>query len=443
MKLKTLISTLVCIASPMGSLVANDNVPAPEQSHPILLRGATVHTVSGDVIPDGQLLFAQGKIQNVGGADLKLDLADGTEVIELKGKHIYPGLIAANTVLGLTEVRAVRAMRDMIEPGKINPNARAQVAVNPDSELLPVTRSNGVLVVQVVPQSSGSGSISGTSAVMALDGWTWEDMTVSPDCGLHITWPRMIVSEGDGSEAAKKRASESRKSRDERIAGLEKAFDDARAYLKARSANPDATATDLRWEAMRPLMDGDVAAFIHANSSAQIRAALAFAKKQGIEKLVIVGAQDAWRLAAEMKAQNAAAIISPINDSPMRRWEATNTPQLNPQRLLEAGVRFCIANDGNSFGAAHERNLPYQAGRSALSRDEAIKSITLYSAQILGIADRLGSLDVGKDATLIITDGDPLEIPTQVEHAFIGGRKIDLSNKQTRLFEKYQEKYKG
>ncbi|MGI9240215.1 MAG: amidohydrolase family protein, partial [Verrucomicrobiales bacterium] len=193
----------------------------------------------------------------------------------------------------------------------------------------------------------------------------------------------------------------------------------------------------------RPLLGGQVPAFIHANSSAQIRAALAFAKEQEIGKLVIVGAQDAWRLATEMKAQGASAIISPINDSPMRRWEPANTPQLNPKRLLDAGVRFCIANDGNSFGAAHERNLPYQAARAAISREEAIKSITLYPAQILGVADRLGSIEVGKDATLIVTDGDPLEIATQVERAFIGGRVIDLSNKQTRLFEKYKEKYKG
>ncbi|MGI9241322.1 MAG: amidohydrolase family protein, partial [Verrucomicrobiales bacterium] len=239
MKLKTLFSALVCAATPVCGLFANDNVPAPKQAHPVLLRGATVHTVGGDVIPDGQVLFAGGKIQSVGGRELKLELADGTEVIELNGKHLYPGMIAANTVLGLTEVRAVRATRDMIEPGRINPNARAQVAVNPDSELLPVTRSNGVLVAQVVPQANGSGSISGTSAVMALDGWTWEDMTVSAECGLHITWPRMVVSDGDGSEAAKKRAAESLKGRDERIAGLEEAFDNARAYLKARAAKPD------------------------------------------------------------------------------------------------------------------------------------------------------------------------------------------------------------
>ena len=268
-------------------------------------------------------------------------------------------------------------------------------------------------------------------------------MTVREVCGLHITWPRMIVSEAGESEEAKKRAGERRKARDERLAGLEKAFDDARAYLKARAAAPATTDTDLRWEAMRPLLDGAAPAYIHASSSAQIRAALAFAKQQGIRKVVIVGAQDAWRLAAEMKAQGAAAIISPINESPMRRWEPVNTPLLNPQRLLEAGVPFCIANDGSAFGAAHERNLPYQAGRSALSREEAIKSITLYPAQILGVADRLGSLEVGKAATLIVTDGAPLEISTQVERAFISGREIDLSNKQTRLYEKYRKKYEG
>ena len=170
MKLTPLIYILCCAAASSVTVLANDNVPAPEQAHPILLKGATVHTVAGEVIPDGQLLFADGKIQNVGGRDLQIDLAEGTVVIELNGKHLYPGLIAANTVLGLSEVQAVRAMLDLVEPGRINPNASAQVAVNPDSELLPVARSNGVLVAQVVPQARGSGSIAGTSAVMALDG---------------------------------------------------------------------------------------------------------------------------------------------------------------------------------------------------------------------------------------------------------------------------------
>lgn len=420
---------------------ANDNVPAAKQDHPILFRGATVHTVSGDAIPEGQVLLADGKIQNVEARDVKINLAPGTEIIDVHGKHLYPGLIAANTVLGLTEIPRVRATVDMIEPGWLNPNARAQVAVNPDSELLPVARSNGVLVVQVVPHASGGGGISGTSAVMALDGWTWEDMTVSASCGLHISWPRMIVRERGDSADAKQQAGDQRKSRDERLARLEKAFDDARAYLKARAAAPGSTDTDLRWEAMRPLLDGEMPAFIYANTSAQIRAALAFAKQQDLKKVVIVGAQDAWRVADEMKAQGAAAIISPINELPLRRWEPANTPQLNPQRLLAAGVKFCIANEGSSFGAAHERNLPYQAARSTLSREEAIRSITLYPAQILGVADRLGSLEPGKDATLIVTDGDPLDIRTAVERAFIGGREIDLSNKQTRLYEKYKKKY--
>lgn len=432
------INKLVCVLALLTTSSANDNVPAAKQDHPILLKGATVHTVSGQVIENGIVLFADGKIQNVGGADLKINLEPGTQVIELEGKHVYPGLIAANTVLGLTEVRAVRATLDTTEAGKINPNVRAQVAVNPDSELLPVTRTNGVLVAQVVPLSSGSGAISGMSAVMALDGWTWEDMTVRAECGIHITWPKMVViPRSDSKEVSEKRS----KSRDEQIEGLSKAFDDARAYLKARAAEPKTTNTDLRWEGMRPLLEGEVPAFIYANSSAQIRSALGFAKRHGLNRVVIVGAQDAWRVAGEMKAHGASAIISPINELPLRRWEPVDTAQLNPLRLSEAGVKFCIANGGGTFGAAHERNLPYQAARAALSNEAAIKSITLDAAEILGVADRLGSVEAGKDATLIVTDGDPLDIRTTVERAFIGGRKIDLSNKQTRLFEKYKQKY--
>jgi len=440
LRYSTVVLTAVSLTL-LDSSRANDNVPATKQDRPILLTGATVHTVSGEVIENGKVLFANGKLQNIGGADLKINLAAGTETIDLKGKHIYPGLIAANTVLGLTEVPRIRATVDITEPGRINPNARTQVAVNPDSELLPVTRSNGVLVAQVVPQGRTSGSIAGTSSVMALDGWTWEEMTVSASCGIHISWPRMTVRSSGDSPDAKKTSADRRKSRDERIAGLEKAFASARAYIKARDAQPGSTDTDLRWEAMRPLFAGKVPAFIKANTSAQIRAALAFAKQQKLKNVIIVGGQDAWRVTDELKESKAAVIISPINELPLRRWEPANTPQLNPERLRKAGVRFCIANDGSAFGAAHERNLPYQAARSTLSREEAIKSITLYAAEILGVSDRLGSLEPGKDATIIITDGDPLDIRTNVERAFISGREIDLSNKQTRLYEKYQKKY--
>ena len=439
--MNSVIPLMICAAALSGTVIANENVPAPAQAHPILLKGATVHPVSGEPIENGQLLFSGGKIQNIGGPDLNINLAPGTKIIDLSGKHLYPGMIAANTVLGLTEVRAVRATRDMVEPGRINPNARSQVAVNPDSELLPVTRSNGVLVAQVVPLASGAGGIAGTSSVMALDGWTWEEMTVRASCGLHISWPRMVVRQRGESEEAKKAAEKSREARDERLRALDDAFAEARAYLKARQAAPETTDTDLRWEAMRPLFAGEVSAYFHADSAAQIRAVLAFAKKHELEKVVIVGAQDAWRMAEQMREQGASAILSPINESPLRRWEPLETPLQNPARLSEAGVKFCIANDGNSFGAAHERNLPYQAARAQLPPEEAIRSITLYAAEILGVADRLGSLEPGKDATLIVTDGDPLDIRTQVERAFIGGREIDLSNKQTRLYEKYKRKY--
>ncbi|MEX2188210.1 MAG: amidohydrolase family protein [Pirellulales bacterium] len=397
--------------------LANPEVPGPPQTAPIAIVGATVHTVGGPTIENGVVIFDAGKLTAVGPTDTAIP--PNAKRIDAAGKHVFPGLIAANTTLGLIEIDAVRATVDHTEAGLINPNVRAQVAVNPDSELIPVTRANGVLLAQVAPRG---GLLQGQSAVVALDGWTWEEMTLAAPVGMHVNWPRM-TSGGN-----------------QQLALLQKTFDDARAYHKARQAEPT-TSIDVRFDALIPVLDRKLPLFVAADALDEIQAAVAFSLKENV-RLVIVGGYDAPHCSALLKQHDIPVVINSVNRLPMRRGDPFDTPFTVPERLRKTGVKFCIC-DGGKFEASNIRNLPYEAAKAAsfgLPPDEALKSVTLSAAEILGIGDRAGSLDVGKDATLIIADGDILEIATHVEQAFIQGRQVDLNNRHKRLYEKYQEK---
>lgn len=425
-----------------GITSANDNVPPGKQPKPLLIVGATIHPVSEEPVPAGQLLIVDGKVAGVFAEEADFDVPPDTVAIELPAdRHIYPGMIAANSVLGLTEINAVRATVDVAEPGAINPNARAQVSINPDSELIPVTRANGVLASLAIPRTNG-GLIGGQGALIRLDGWTWEEMTVEAPVGMHVYWPQLREFTRWTTNPSEEDLKKMREAYDEAVEKLEKAFADARAYAKAAAA--EETKTDLRWEALKPVLAGELKLFIHAQTAAQIQDALHFTAKEEIDAPVIVGGRDAWRLTTELAAQNASVILSPVNDLP-RRWEAYDTPYTAASKLHAAEIPFCIANSGSTFQAANERNLPYQAARAAahgLDPDIALKSVTLFPAQILGVEDRLGSLADGREATFFVTNGDPLEVRTSVERAWVRGREIDLSSRHTRLFEKYKEKYR-
>ncbi len=434
MHIRTRIAGIFLLAALWGPAFASDQVPAPPQNHPIALVGGTVHTVSGETIENGTVLFEKGKITAMGS---EVALPAGAQQIDVSGRHIYPALIAANTTLGLTEISAVRATRDYAETGPITPEVRAEVAYNPDSELLPVTRANGIALAQSVPQG---GLISGTSALMMLDGWTWESSTLRAPVGVHVRWPRMKVTEAPGMRKSK---TEQIKERDARIAQIKQAFAEARAYQKAQeSGMPHETNT--RLEALLPLIRGEVPVFVHADDIRDIQAAMDWAASEGF-RMVLVGGADAWRVAGELKARNIPVIYQGVHSLPSRRWEPYDTPFTGPQKLHAAGVKFCIGGSGSAFEAAHTRNLPYEAATAAafgLPKTEALRAMTLYPAQILGVADRVGTLEPGKDATLIVTNGDPLEITTRTEMMFIQGRKIDLNNRHTQLYNKYREKYR-
>ncbi len=411
-----------------------DQRPAPPQSHPVALVGGTVHTVTGGELAGATVVFDNGKISAIG---RDLPLPAGVEVIDVTGKHVYPGLFDALSNVGLTEIDAVRATNDVTETGRINPNARAEVAVNPESELIPVARANGVTTALTAPEG---GVISGTGAIINLDGWTWEEMTFKAPAALIVSWPSMTTQRAWWVTESEE---EQKKNRERNLKELAQAFKDARAYWtaeKAAAKNGKSIPSDMRWEAMVPVFEGKLPVLVMANNLQQIQAAAAWAEEEKI-KIIIGGGYDSWRAADLLKAKNIPVLVGGTLRTPSRRYEDYDLPYSLPAKLHQAGITFAIYGGG---WASNERNLPYHAAMAAaygLPKDAALKAITLFPAQIFGVADRIGSLEIGKDATLIVTTGDPLEITTNVEMEFIQGKKIDLTSRHTQLYEKYQVKY--
>ena len=431
-----------------ATVSANPNIPPPPQKQAILFTGATLHTVTGESIVNGRMLVDKGRIVAIGSATSVAD-QPGAQTINLAGKHIYPGLIAANTTLGLVEVQAVRSTVDSAEVGVLNPNSRALVAVNADSELFPVTRANGVLAALSVPRPGAASLIAGTSALLQLDGWTWEDMGLRADVGLHIALPSMRTTSAQFPNLPAARIEEMQRMTAQRLKTLEEAFESAAAYARAKAADAS-LAKDTRWEAMIDVVTPASAkraqrpVFITAEELPQIRYALNFAERFNL-KIVIVGGADAWHIAPLLRERNVPVIIGGVHRLPLRRGEDIDTPFKLAARLHAAGVRFAIARSGSNFDAAMERSLPYEAATAAangLPAVEALKAITIFPAEILGAADKLGSLEVGKLANFFVANGDPLDIRTKVERIYIQGRDIPLEDRQTRLNDKYEQKYK-
>lgn len=433
-----------------GASAQDLGIKAPPQREAITIINATLHRVSGPVIQKGWLTMVRGQIAGLG-AGAPATKTTGT-TIDAAGKHVYPGMIASDTQLGLAEMASVRASNDFNEVGDVTPETRAGVAVNPDSTLIPVTRSNGVLLAAVVPDG---GRIPGRVSIMKLDGWTWEEMTQKADAGLAISWPQarpinaFFITATDTEQM-----DEIRKG----LAAVDEVFKSAEAYRLSRKADPN-TPIDLRLDAMQgvlPPLEGNGTAdpsangkheqlpvFITAQDVDQITSAVTWANQRHV-KMVLVGGRDAALCADLLKRHDIPVIISGTHAMPKRADSPYDDAFTLPARLHAAGVRFCIASADKT---AHERNLPYNAATAVaygLDHDVALRSVTLSAAEILGVAagpGGVGSLEATKAATLMITDGDPLEITTRIERAFIDGREIDLSNKQTKLAEKYRAKY--
>ncbi len=440
MRQTQIISLLFLLLSSWSN--AHDIAPGSLQSHPILLRNGTIHTVSGNVLQGADLLFDKGEIKAIGRG---IDPPEDAQVIDLKDRQVYPGLISSNSTLGLVEINAIRATRDFTESGVLNINARSATAINPDSELIPVTRANGVLISHVLPQV-GSGLFGGTSSIIALEGWTIEEMAIKTDAGVHIQWPRSPVEPAfRPSSEPLFNAEKADEKYFENIRKLEKAFDDARAYQKAKSNDSGLIEVDLRWESLTPVLEKEIPVFVTARKLREIKDAVKWAQSENI-RLILITSGDAWRAAKTLKEANVSVIVSQVNALPSRRWESYDNVFRNAAELHKNGVSFAIAFGGGGPTSSNERNLPYEAAKAVafgLPKEEALKAITLYPARILGIDDRVGSLEVGKQATLFVTDGDPLDIRTNVLRAFINGRAVDLSSRHTQLRDKYEKKYEA
>lgn len=426
-----------------GALPAQDLVPkGAAQTTPIVLTNAVLHTISGPVLLGGSLHFAAGKIREVVPADRRLALPPDVQatVIDLGGKHVYPGFVSAYTSLGLEEIGAVRQTLDLDEVGELTAEAEAWAAVNPDTTAIPVARSNGVLAAGVFPRG---GLIAGRAAVIQLDGWTNADMAVRTDAGPVLQWPersygsdnrgrRGMRAAGGDSDAASNTSKQRQR--------IDDAFVAARAWLDARTA--DATVPlDVRHAALVPALRGEVPVFVLADELEAIESAVLWAQRRSL-RCVVVGGRDALACQELLRRHDVPVVLGAVHRLPRRDDAPFSEPFELPALLAQAGVRFCLAS-GADF--SQERNLPYQAATAiafGLPAKEGLLAITLRAAEILGVGDRLGSLSVGKDATLFVCDGDPLELTTRIEMAFVEGRQVDLRNRQTELSNKYRERYR-
>lgn len=410
----------------------SQQTPAKPQSESILILNATAHLGNGTVIENSAIGFENGKITLVGDATrIRIDKSLYKQVITASGKHVYPGIIAPNTQIGMSEIDAVRATRDKREVGTYNPNIRAIVAYNTDSRVTPTIRSNGVLLAQITPQG---GRMPGQTSVVQLDAWNWEDAAYKTDGGIKMHWPSNFKY--SGWWAAPGPTTQNDKYQ-ERVNEFRTYFEEARAYTKSNPASKN-----LKFEAMRDLFSKEKTLYLAVSNALGIMDAIKFSEDFGV-KIVIVGGQDTWMYAELLKEKNIPVILSNTQRLPNRLDADIDQPFKTPKVLQDAGVLFCFSMGGGW----EQRSLPFQAGQAVsygLEYEDAIESLTLNTAKILGIEATTGSIEKGKDATLFISEGDVLDMRTsKVETAFIQGRMIDLDNKQKALYRKFKEKYES
>jgi imidazolonepropionase-like amidohydrolase len=406
-------------------------IPAPKQVQPVVITGATVHVGNGQVMNNATIVMTSGKITAVG---TNVAAPAGAKTVNAQGKHVYPGLILSSSNLGLVEVNSIRATNDVREIGEMNPNVRSIIAYNTDSKVINTLRPNGVLLANIVPEG---GMLSGQSSMVQLDAWNWEDAAYKLDNGIHFRVPLLMprptrfgaTAQGPQPDPVKE--------------GLDK-IDEFKMFLRQAKAyntiaKPD--EVNLKYEAVKGLFDKSKKLYIHASTVKQILVGLDVAKEFDLDA-VIVGGQDSWQVADLLKAANMPVILSQPHSLPLLADDDVDQPYKTAAMLQKAGVLFAINDeDGQTRG----RNLPFQAGTAAaygLTKEQALAAITLNAAQILGVADKTGSIEVGKDANIVISEGDILDMKTNlVTNAFIQGREVNLENKQTQLYDKYKKKY--
>lgn len=412
-------------------LCAQVPVPVKPQSRPIALTGATVHLGNGRVITNAVVGFDKGKITMVAEVSSNPSLA-GYEEIKVNGKHIYPGFILADSPLGLVDVSSVRAMNDVAERGELNPNVRAQVAYNTDSEMITTMRLNGILLAQATPVG---GRISGTSSFMELEGWDWEDATHTPDVAIHLYWPAMMKSEFDFATFSNTEVPN--KEYDKEVGVLNQFFTDAAGYGKLGTRE-----TNLKMEAMQGLFDGKKALMLYCNKPKEIISSINFAKKFGVKRIVLVGGSGSHVVAEFLKENAVPVILQQTHSLPERPDDDIDMPFKLPHMLTQAGVQVSLAHDGMP---ARARNLAFYAGTAVaygMDKEEALKMITSNLAKAIGVESRVGTIEVGKDATLFVSEGDVMDMKSCiVSHAFVSGKLVNLPTKQEELYERYSKKY--
>ncbi|WP_153798219.1 amidohydrolase family protein [Foetidibacter luteolus] len=410
--------------------------PAKDYKGLLFIKNATIHIGNGQVVENGTIKVSNGKIEQVG-TNIAIP-ADDVKVFDAKGGHVYPGLILPVTDLGLKEIGSgVRGSNDYAELGDNNANIHALYAYNTDSKIINVLKANGILLAGVTPQG---GTISGASSVVQLDAWNWEDAAYKKDNAIHINLPDFIYRPSPYAAflgVQQRKADEVLKEAEEKAEEIKAFFREAKAYLQ-QSSHAD---VNLKFEAVKGLFDKSQKLFVHGDQVRQMLVAVDFVKEFGFN-VVIVGGSESFQIAGLLKQNNIAVVLNSLHALPSTEDDDVDQPFKTPAVLQKAGVLFALSDDN---GETRYRNLPFDAGTAVaygLTKEQALQALTLNSAKILGIDNVTGSLEPGKDANIIISEGDILDMRTSiVTQAFIQGRQVDLNNKQKQLYERYKYKY--
>jgi imidazolonepropionase-like amidohydrolase len=425
----------------LWSLCFGAATPAQQAEATYAITHAKIVTLAGSSIDDGTLVIKQGKIAAVGA---NAEVPAGAQVIDGKGLQVYPGLFDAVTQMGLSEISAVGATVDSSETGNFNPDVVAATAVLPSSEHIPVTRAAGITEVLAVPasggfdSSGGRGIIGGQASAISLAGWTMEEMQIKRSVAMVLNWPTIQTRSFDFSTFTRKERpySEAKQEYDKQVSELSDWIDRARHYAQASGhGGPSDFERDVKLEALAPVVRGQLPLLVFADRARDIRNAVEFCDKQKL-KMILAGGAQAYQVKDLLRSKGVAVVLRPMLALPPEEDDPYDSQLTQPAQLAEAGVKFAIGSFDNSFARRLGQNAA-NAVAHGLAYEQALKAVTLYPAQIFGLADQVGTLETGKIANVIVTNGDPLELTTDVKYLFIRGQLTSTDNKQKRLYEKY------
>lgn len=433
-KMKT--TKLLIISLFLTAISFAQQTPGAKQTKDIAIKGATAHIGNGQVIENSLIIIKDGKISSIAdGTMVKMDM-NNMDVIDATGKHVYPGFIIPNTTLGLVEIDAVRATEDDSEIGGMIPHVRSIIAYNAESKIVESMRPNGVLIGQIAPRG---GRISGTSSIVQFDAWNWEDAIIKADDGIHMNWPnsftrgRWWLGEDPGLKLNEKYS--------EQVAEISSFFNETKAY-----SNGDKSPINLPYQATVGLFDGSKKLYIHVDDEKGITDAIHFAKDNKVTSMVIVGGAEAYKVGDLLKQNNIPILLMRPHSMPESDDDDYDLPYKMAKLLIDKGVLVALECSGE-MERMSARNLPFYAGTTVaygLTKEQALSLITLNAAKILGIDKDYGSLELGKSATLFISEGDALDMKTnQLTHVFLDGRAVSLETHQTELWHRYSDKYES